>query len=64
MCQLTKPPPSFEQVWNWKLNIDGGLRLFPKKRATAIAYLHHKDRSYGCYAESLLGLPHPAAALP
>ena len=25
MCQLTSPPPSFEQKWNWKLNVDGGL---------------------------------------
>ncbi|MDR3454333.1 MAG: hypothetical protein P4L96_16310 [Rhodoferax sp.] len=46
MCQLTTPPPSFEQVWNWKLNVDGGLALFGKKRSGAIAYLSQSGRSY------------------
>jgi hypothetical protein len=46
MCQLTTPRPSFEQVWNWKLNVDGGLRLFDQKRASAIAYLSQSNRTY------------------
>src|SRR3984885_4625898 len=32
MCQLTAPVPSFTQIWNWKLNVDGGLALFAGKR--------------------------------
>lgn len=46
MCQLTTPRPKFEQVWNWKLNIDGGLALFAQKRALALAYLGQSGRSY------------------
>jgi hypothetical protein len=39
MCQLTTPPPSYEQVWNWKLNIEGGLAPSASKRSQALAYL-------------------------
>jgi hypothetical protein len=46
MCQLTTPTPTFEQVWNWKLNIDGGLALFATKRATAVTYLSQNGRTY------------------
>jgi hypothetical protein len=46
MCQLTNPVPTFEQVWNWKLNVDGGLTLFAQKRASAITYLSQGGRTY------------------
>lgn len=46
MCQLTEPTPTFEQVWNWKRNVDGGLALFAQKRAAAVAYLSQSGRSY------------------
>jgi len=46
MCQLTTPAPTFEQVWNWKSNIDGGLKLFEQKRTAAIAYLSQGSRTY------------------
>jgi hypothetical protein len=46
MCQLTTPAPTFDQVWNWKRNIDGGLKLFDQKRAAAIAYLSQGGRTY------------------
>jgi hypothetical protein len=46
MCQLTTPVPTFEQVWNWKLNIDAGLKLFEQKRLSAVAYLGQSGRSY------------------
>jgi hypothetical protein len=46
MCQLTSPAPSYEQVWNWKLNVDGGLALFASKRASAVAYLSQSGRTY------------------
>jgi hypothetical protein len=44
MCQLTTPHPSFEQCWNWKLNVDAGLNLFAQKRGAALAY--QGGRSY------------------
>ncbi len=46
MCQLTRPAPSFEQVWNWKLNVEGGLKLFADKRTTAMGYLSQSNRTY------------------
>ena len=46
ICQLTNPPPTYEQVWNWKANVDAGLQLFAQKRAAAIAYLSQSQRSY------------------
>ena len=50
MAQLTNPVPSFAQVWNWKLNVDGALSLFAQKRVAAQAYLSRK----GSYSESQL----------
>jgi len=46
ICQLTAPPPSFDQAWNWKLNLDAGLKLFAAKRAEAAQYLSSNRRSY------------------
>ncbi len=46
IAQLTFPPPSFIQVWNWKLNVDGGLTLFAAKQTAAKAYLSQNGRSY------------------
>ena len=46
MCQLTTPTPTFDQVWNWKLNIDGGLTLFGAKHMAAITYLSQSSRTY------------------
>lgn len=46
MCQLTKPVPNFDQVWNWKLNVEAGLALFAQKRTMAINYLSQNQRSY------------------
>src|ERR1044072_1492506 len=46
MCQLTTPSPTFEQVCNWTLNIDGGLKRFEQKRLRAIAYLGQSRRAY------------------
>jgi hypothetical protein len=46
MCQLTTPIPTFEQVWNWTLNVEGGLKLFAQKRASATTYLSQNGRSY------------------
>ncbi|MEO8595989.1 MAG: hypothetical protein ABI759_21890 [Candidatus Solibacter sp.] len=46
MCQLTTPAPAYEQVWNWKLNIDGGLALFAAKQAVATKYLSQSNRVF------------------
>jgi hypothetical protein len=46
MCQLTNPTPTFEQVWNWKSNITGGLALYAQKRAMARTYLSQSGRKF------------------
>ncbi|HVN19025.1 MAG TPA: hypothetical protein VMU05_09645 [Dongiaceae bacterium] len=46
MCQLTSPVPSYEQVWNWKMNVEGGLSLFASKRQTATTYLSQSSRTF------------------
>ena len=46
LCQLTDPAPSYEECWNWKLNIDCGLALYATKRAAAQRYLAQSGRSY------------------
>ncbi len=46
MCQLTTPRPTFAQIWNWKLNVEGGLSLFAQKRGAAATYLSQSSRSY------------------
>jgi hypothetical protein len=46
ICQLTAPAPTYEQVWNWKLNIDAGLKLFETKRQAAVAHLSQSGRKY------------------
>lgn len=46
MCQLTTPAPTFEKVWNWKLNVDGGIQLYEQKRTAAITYLSQSKRTY------------------
>jgi hypothetical protein len=46
MCQLTNPVPTFEQVWNWQLNVDGGLLLFAEKRSAAKAFLGQSGRTF------------------
>ncbi|MBV9782431.1 MAG: hypothetical protein JO264_01290 [Acidisphaera sp.] len=46
MAQLTNPVPSYEQVWNWKSNVEGGLSLFAQKVAAARAYLTQSGRSF------------------
>jgi hypothetical protein len=46
MCQLTVPPPAFEQCWSWKLNVDAGLALYAAKRQAASRYLSQKGRVF------------------
>jgi hypothetical protein len=46
LCQLTRPVPTFEQVWNWQRNVDGGLALYQQKRAAAMNYLGQAGRTY------------------
>jgi hypothetical protein len=31
LMQLTDPAPSYLQIWNWKINIDGGVNLIKDK---------------------------------
>jgi hypothetical protein len=46
LCQLTKPAPTFDQVWNWKSNIECGLSLFATKVTAATNYLSQSGRTF------------------
>jgi hypothetical protein len=46
LTQLTTPAPSFQQVWNWKLNIDAALALFDEKARIARTYLSQSNRAF------------------
>lgn len=35
ISQLTQPAPTFEQIWSWKKNVDGGTKLYKEKRSFA-----------------------------
>jgi hypothetical protein len=39
LCQIT--PPTADDVWNWKCNVDSGWRLFQEKRRIALAFPDH-----------------------
>ncbi len=42
LCQLTRPPATPAQAWDWRANLDAGLALFAAKRAAA-------ERRLGAY---------------
>lgn len=46
IAQLTSPAPTFEQCWDWKKNVDGGLALFAAKQRTAKTYLAQNNRTF------------------
>jgi hypothetical protein len=46
MTQLTRPAPTFTQVWSWKENVRGGAHLFQEKQASAKQYLGQSGRTY------------------
>ncbi len=46
LCQVTNPPPKFEQLFNWQRNVDARLKLYATKRAAAVAHLSANDRTY------------------
>ena len=46
LCQLTTPVPTFEQVWNWKSNVQAGLALYASKQVAAKSYLSQGGRTF------------------
>ena len=46
LTQMTTPAPTYEQVWNWKKNIEGGAALYKTKQSIAKKYLGKNGRSY------------------
>lgn len=44
LVQMTNPPPTFEQCWNWKENIKRGIALYREKRVEAKDYLSNKGK--------------------
>lgn len=46
LCQLTNPPPTPRQAWDWRANLDAGLALFAAKRAVAEHRLGAHGRAF------------------
>jgi hypothetical protein len=46
IAQLTDPPPSFEEVWNWKKNVKSGIDLYFRKGIVAKRYLSQHNQVY------------------
>ncbi len=46
MCQLTTPPATPAQAWDWRANLDAGLALFVAKRAVAEHRLGADGRTF------------------
>lgn len=44
LAQLTKPAPTYQQAWNWKDNVRGGLKLYQSKRKEAKSYLSMRGK--------------------
>jgi hypothetical protein len=71
ICQLTRPAPTDDQVWNWKENVLGGIALYRQKEAAARAFVHHTRahqfktlaKAYNA-ARAQQGLPPLAVTLP
>lgn len=46
LCQLTRPAPTYEQIWNWKKNVSAGAALYREKQVDAKRHLSQKKREY------------------
>ncbi len=46
LCQLTHPPATSAQAWDWRANLDAGLALFATKRILAVRHLGQGGRSF------------------
>lgn len=53
MTQLTNPVPTYQQIWSWKRNLEGGLALFAVKRNEAIRALRQSGGSYTAHQLTL-----------
>ncbi|QNB08908.1 hypothetical protein G5S34_20555 [Herbaspirillum frisingense] len=51
--QLTIKPPTYEQIWSWRINIEESISRLREKRAIANAYLKSKG---GAYTPKMLDL--------
>lgn len=46
ITQMTQPAPSYEQVWSWKANIQGGSSIYQEKAQAAKKYLGQAGRAF------------------
>jgi hypothetical protein len=46
MTQMTNPAPTYEQIWNWKENVKGGVKLYQDKQKAAKIYLTQAGRTH------------------
>ncbi|MES2614078.1 MAG: PAAR domain-containing protein [Bdellovibrionota bacterium] len=45
LCQLTKPKPDYEHIWNWNLHLDAGIELLSEYKHEAEKYLSSKCKT-------------------
>lgn len=43
--QITRPRPTDDEVWNWKINVKAALKLYDKKKHAARSYLNEYPHS-------------------
>ncbi len=46
LCQLTHPPATSAEAWDWRANLDAGLALFAAKRVLAVRHLGQGGREF------------------
>jgi hypothetical protein len=68
ICQLTNPPPTDDQIWDWTANVKAGIVLYNEKRRVAkgypalVAASPNFTKLVKEYTDSLSKAPAPAAA--
>jgi hypothetical protein len=54
LTQITTPPPTFRQIWNWKDHLDKAIEIFNEKKSIAKNYL--MDKGKNSFTEEMLDL--------
>jgi hypothetical protein len=47
LCQVTYPPPTADEIWNWKANIEAGWQIYQEKETAARRYPERVRNSPG-----------------
>ncbi len=64
LCQITNPPPTADQTWNWKANVDAGWSLYQEKERIANRYpAHVRNSSFPALVTAWNNSRRPAAPI-